>query len=158
MPISKKSAFLLVLLVGVVGVIIKFILDPFGKDGRMGVPKTETPSKKESAIPSPQAPAAFPTSQVKQVTANTSYGSPAGPEEVGFTLGLDANEVIVSADTTVKAADQASTSFQESFKANLSSVVVGKKLSDLSSIDKVGKASLTTNAFNQALAQMKSQL
>ena len=167
MAFSKKSAFLLVLLVGVVGVIMKFILDPFGGEEKQESPKTATAPKKEAqpvrqeqaqGTPAPAPSTTSVAGQTKQVTVTTSYGSPAGPEEVGFTLGVDTNGVIVSADTVVKAGDPASTNFQENFKANLPGAVVGKKLTDLTRIDKVGQASLTTGAFNQVLAQMKSQL
>ncbi len=51
-----------------------------------------------------------------------------------------------------------STKWQQNFAENLPAAVKGKKLSELSSIDKVAGASLTTAAFNQSLAQLKAQM
>lgn len=39
----------------------------------------------------------------------------------------------------------------------ITSKVVGMKISDLGSFDRVGGASLTTDAFNQAVVQLKAQ-
>lgn len=175
MAVSKKASLLVILLVGIVGVVVKFLLDPFGgKEPQVAVKKDEvvvenvpTQSAKpvettpaESATPAPvTAPTAAPAqATAKKLSLNTSYGSPAGPEEVGFVVTVDANGVIASAETIVKAADDKSINYQKSFQAGLPGAVVGKKLSDLTSIDKVGKASLTTNSFNASLAKLKSQM
>jgi hypothetical protein len=47
---------------------------------------------------------------------------------------------------------------QESFGSGAGAVLVGKKLSDLGAIDRVGGSSLTTNAFNTSIDKLKAQL
>ncbi len=171
MTVSKKALLLLVLLIGAVGVITKFLLDPFGskniapvavKKDEVVVENIPTQSGEKTGATTPQttAPSAgTPTAQTaKKLAINTTYGSPAGPEAVGFTLTVDANGVVIAADTTVKAGDSESIKYQERFQKELPGVIVGKKLSDLTSIDRVGRASLTTAAFNTSLSQLKAQL
>lgn len=94
----------------------------------------------------------------KSVTAKTSYKNPSGEDAVGFTLSVDAMGTIVDAKTDILATNDISKKRQTAFAEGLPAAVKGKKLSELSSIDKVGGSSLTTKSFNDALAQLKSQL
>jgi hypothetical protein len=182
MPISKKASLLAILLIGIVAVVMKFLLDPFGsKESSVAVKQDEVVVEPIPTVPTkpvepapvaptpapvvPTAPAPAPAQPIatapataKKLSVSTSYGSPAGEEKVGFTLNVDANGIITGTETAVKATDDKSIKYQNAFKGGLSGAVVGKKLSDLTSIDKVGKASLTTNAFNKALSQLKSQM
>jgi hypothetical protein len=175
MAVSKKAVFFVVLLVGAVSVAMKFLLDPFGskqvqspQSKELVVEEKATPTPKETEKVPPQTPttaestkeaALVPSAvQAKNLSVETSYTSPAGPEKVGFTLEVDTNGMVTKAETVVGASDDKSVSFQKNFQTNLSGAVVGKKLSDLTRIDKVGKASLTTGAFNAALSQLKAQL
>ncbi len=87
----------------------------------------------------------------------TSYVSPAGEEKVSFTLTVDGQGTITDAQTGVLAKSPISKMRQNSFAKDLPSALVGKKLADLSSIDRVGGSSLTTGAFNKALAELKAQ-
>jgi hypothetical protein len=77
---------------------------------------------------------------------------------VGFTLVVDNNGVITDAQTEVMGVAPTSKMRQESFAKELPKVVVGKKLADLTKVDRVGGSSLTTGAFNAALAKLKAQL
>ena len=106
----------------------------------------------EKTITAPVVPAA------KDVAIKTSYASPAGTDEVGFTLSVDAMGTIIGAKTDVLTAHPISKKRQEAFADGLLPVVKGKKLSELSSIDKVGGSSLTTKAFNDSLDELKAQL
>lgn len=92
------------------------------------------------------------------VSTTATYQSPAGPEEVGFSLVVDADGTIVEASTTVLAKSPISKMRQESFSENFSAAVAGKKLADLGAIDRVGGSSLTTGAFNQALQDLQAQI
>ena len=94
----------------------------------------------------------------KSVTTKAVYKNPAGEDEVGFTLSVDAMGVIVDAKTDILAVHDISKKRQTAFAEGLPAAVKGKKLSELSSIDKVGGSSLTTKSFNDALAGLKSQL
>lgn len=77
--------------------------------------------------------------------------------EVRFTLGLDAAGVITSValveDSTGVASDK-----QKEFAGELEVVIKGKKLSELSTVDRIGTSSYTTNAFNSAIDKLKAQL
>lgn len=92
------------------------------------------------------------------VTDATSYSNPGGSDEVSFTVTVDGAGVITKAETGVLAKNPTSKMRQESFAAALPAAIVGKKLSELSNIDRVGGSSLTTNAFNASLAKLKSQI
>ena len=94
----------------------------------------------------------------KSVSTKAVYKTPAGEDEVGFTLSVDASGVIVDAKADVLATHDISKKRQTAFAEELPAAVKGKKLSELASIDRVGGSSLTTKAFNDALTQLKSQL
>jgi hypothetical protein len=94
----------------------------------------------------------------RTVSARVSYNNPAGEDEVGVTLTLNKEGVIVATATEVLAAHEISKKRQESFASELTATLQGKKLSELTAIDRVGGSSLTTMAFNQALPQLKAQL
>ena len=175
MAISKKASFLLILLVGVVGIIMKFLLNPFSsKEAAKPVDNTEiviedVPGEVPTPIPTPTEPAPTPVAKVtspeipakattKKISLNTSYKSPAGMEDVGFVLNMDASGVVSSAEAIIHATNRESVKYQTSFRDNFNAAIVGKKLSDLSSVDRVGKASLTTGAFNASLSKLKAQI
>ena len=179
MAISKKASLFLILLVGAVGLIMKFLLNPFSsKEATESTNNTEVvvedvPSEVPTPAPVPaeSLPAPAPTSApiepsvetpvkatAKKISLNTSYKSPAGMEDVGFVLNVDASGVVKSAEAVVHATQRESVKYQNSFRDNFSTAVVGKKLSDLSRIDRVGKASLTTNASNASLSKLKAQI
>lgn len=94
----------------------------------------------------------------KELSVKTSYTNPGGSDEVGFTLVVDSTGVITDAKTETLATNPTSLIRQQSFASELPTVLKGKKLSELSQIDKVGGSSLTTAAFNKSLDQLKAQL
>lgn len=94
----------------------------------------------------------------KLLTLETTYQSPAQLEKVSFMVAVDPDGVITSAASSIQAENPVSVMRQESFAKDLPAVLVGKKLADLDQIDRVGGSSLTTGAFNKALAELKTQL
>ncbi|MBP9728196.1 MAG: hypothetical protein KBD27_02350 [Candidatus Moranbacteria bacterium] len=94
----------------------------------------------------------------KKVNARIAYNNPAGGDEVGFILTVNGEGTIVATTTEVLATHDISKKRQEAFAAGLTESLSGKKLSELTSIDRVGGSSLTTGAFNQALPQLKAAL
>lgn len=103
-------------------------------------------------------PAAENAGVVAEVSTSTSYDSPASTEQVRFVLFVDQAGVITDAQTEVLAKAPISIMRQEAFQKDLPAAVVGKKLSELQNIDRVGGSSLTTGAFNAALADLQAQL
>ncbi len=93
-----------------------------------------------------------------EVRTTTSYESPAGEEEVSFILMVDNEGIITEAQTEVLGKAPISITRQESFAAELPTAVVGKKLADLTNVDRVGGSSLTTGAFNAVLPELQNQL
>jgi len=113
------------------------------------------------SVPSNQSPAGVPAELpegIKRVTADAEYDSPGGLDLVGFTLDVDATGTIQAIQVEKKIANPESTKYQQSFANAIPAVVVGKKLAELTDLDVVGRASLTTDAFNQALPALKQQL
>lgn len=93
-----------------------------------------------------------------EVSAVISYQVPNGTDKVRFTLGLDDDKRIVSVKTTDVLAGDVSDEKQNEFSSNLLLVIQGKKLSELEAVDRVGTSSLTTDAFNSALPDLKAQI
>lgn len=131
-------------------------------------PETETaPAMEESTsapAPTSETAAVTPTEAAetitagKELTVTTSYKSPAADEKVGFTLVVDEDGVITDAKTEVLTTQPISIERQTKFAEGLPAAVKGKKLSELTKIDRVGGSSLTTGAFNAALKDLKAQL
>lgn len=94
----------------------------------------------------------------KMVKSEQTYTTPAGEEKVAFVVYVDANGVVTDAETTIGAKAPTSVMRQKSFAAELPTVLKGKKLSELTKIDRVGGSSLTTGAFNKALTDLKAQI
>lgn len=94
----------------------------------------------------------------KKLNTKTSYKNPAGEDEVGFNLMVNGEGVIVDATVDILAIHAVSKTRQLAFSEGLAGAIKGKKLSELSAIDRVGGSSLTTGAFNSSLAQLKEQL
>ena len=88
-------------------------------------------------------------------TQTGSYQSPAGPEEVGVTLTLEA-DVVTAVEVEPMPDNPTTTMYQERFAGGISDAIVGKKLDDLA-VDKVAGSSLTSGGFNEATDKIKSE-
>ncbi len=95
------------------------------------------------------APAPDATTPPTTKTETVSYTNPSGSDEVEFSLTVT-DGVITSVSATPKAKNEISTKLQTAFAEEISSKVVGMKISDLN-LAAVGGASLTTGAFNKFL-------
>lgn len=98
------------------------------------------------------------TADGETVTTQTTYMSPGGEEAVRFTLVVDEDGVIEEATTDVLAKSPTSILRQTSFAEAFPTVLVGKKLSELTNVDRIGGSSLTTAAFNKSLADLQAQI
>jgi len=94
----------------------------------------------------------------KKLSTKVSYKNPAGEDEVGFNVTVNSEGVVVDATADVLAIHAISQTRQLAFSQGLGAALKGKKLSELTSIDRVGGSSLTTDAFNASLPQLKAQL
>jgi hypothetical protein len=157
--IKKSTVLLGVLAVAALAAVWKFVMQPKETAAPTATP---APSAEKKAAPQVAAPAPVvptqPVAAAKQASAMKSYPNPAGMDDVRFTLSVDGMGVITDAKTDILAVHDISKKRQEAFAAGLPAAVNGKKLTELTAIDKVGGSSLTTQAFNEALGDLKSQL
>lgn len=86
--------------------------------------------------------------------ATTSYSTPGGQESLGLTVTI-ANNTIANITLDQKAKSGESMQYQSDFAAGYKSLVVGKKVNDIS-LSRVAGSSLTCNGFNTALDQIKT--
>lgn len=94
----------------------------------------------------------------REVSTIATYQSPGGTDKVRFTIGLDAGGRVVAVKSTdALKGDEVSENLTK-FSTGLLLVIRGKKLSELTAVDRIGKSSLTTTAFNASLPNMQKQL
>jgi hypothetical protein len=88
--------------------------------------------------------------------ASATYTTPGrSSHNVNITLTLTGDVITASNVTFTGDDNKTSAGLQTKFAAAYQTQVVGKKIDDVS-LARVGGASLTTNAFNQALAEVKA--
>ena len=88
-------------------------------------------------------------------SATGTYSTPGGTELIGVKVTV-VNGQITQASVTQMGKSPTAKDKQEEFATGFKPVVVGKALSSLN-LDKVSGASLTTNGFNDALEQIRTQ-
>lgn len=88
-------------------------------------------------------------------TANASYNTPGGPQDLGVSITLK-SDVITEVTITEGAKDAVSQKFQDQFAAGYKVLVVGKNIDDVQ-LTKVSGSSLTPGGFNDALNAIKVQ-
>lgn len=110
-------------------------------------PTTETSSTGSSNV----ADATYKDGTYK---ASGSYQSPGGTETIDLTVVLE-DSVIKSTDLANHPATRDSEDYQGRFISGYKSLVVGKKIDDVS-LNRVSGSSLTSGGFNRALEQIKS--
>ena len=88
-------------------------------------------------------------------TETGTYQSPAGREEVGVTLTLEA-DVVTAVEVEPMPSNPTTETYQGRFAGGISDTIVGRKLDELS-VDKVAGSSLTSGGFNEATDKIKSE-
>ena len=94
----------------------------------------------------------------REVSVVAEYKTPKSTDKVRFAVTIDSNGAIEAVRTTDVLKGDAATEKLQAFSQELLVVIRGKKLSELNSVDRIGKSSLTTAAFNAALPNLKAQL
>ena len=95
---------------------------------------------------------------VREVSSVATYEAPGGTDKVRFTIGLDTGGRVVSVTSTDALKGDTVSENLAKFSDGLLLVIRGKKLSELTAVDRIGKSSLTTTAFNSVLPDLKKQL
>lgn len=94
--------------------------------------------------------------EAKSYTENVSYLTPARTEhKMAVTLKV-ANGIVTEADVVYDGGAGYSNPSQERFDGAVSAEVIGKPLAEIS-LSRVGGASLSTNAFNEAVLKIQAQ-
>lgn len=90
-----------------------------------------------------------------QYSSDINYSVPGSQNTISVTLTINSDTIT---DITVNDSysDRESDRYITGFESSIESKVVGKKISNIS-LSRVGGASLTTNAFNRALNNIKNQ-
>jgi uncharacterized protein with FMN-binding domain len=88
-------------------------------------------------------------------SADGSYVSPGGREEIAVTVTVKSNLITAVTVTTIKA-DSEGAHYESQFAGGISAVAVGKSLATLR-VGTVAGASLTSQAFNSSLATIRSE-
>lgn len=94
----------------------------------------------------------------REVSAVATYEVPGGTDKVRFTIGLDTGGRVVSVKSSDVLKGDAVSENLAKFSSGLLVVIKGKKLSELTAMDRIGKSSLTTAAFNASLPDLQKQL
>lgn len=105
----------------------------------------------------PTTPVVAPPQKKGEVSAEVTYEVPEASltHHVKFTLLLDDAGAITEAKM-VELPKEESSEKQKEFGQNLTIMVKGKKLTELTQVDKVGKSTLTTDAFNSVIDELKT--
>jgi hypothetical protein len=96
-----------------------------------------------------------PAADIRTLRETVFFEYPGGSHTIAFVVTLDAAQTI----TNIEGADidPANQGRIADFVSEVSTIVVGQPLADLTPLARVGGASLTTTAFNEAIANMQQQ-
>ena len=151
------TALIVIVLVGIVATAIIVINMQNSKDDA-----TETTTSEQAnpdgteATTTPEGSNSTIASNYKDGTysATGSYSSPGGRESIELTVTI-AGGVITSTSLVENATSGEAKSYQDDFASGYKSLVVGKNVDEVS-LSRVAGSSLTSNGFNAALDQIKS--
>lgn len=140
------AALIVIVLVGIVTSIVLVV----NAANQEEATQTSTQSTQQSSGSSTD------TSNYKDGTyeATISYLTPGGPESIGVTVTIAGGQ-ITSTELAQFAESHDAKHYQQVFANNYQDHVVGKSVNEVS-LSRVAGASLTSNGFNNALEQIKS--
>lgn len=102
----------------------------------------------------PKSISATPQQDTK-LSTKVNYSVPNSTQSLGVTITLQ-NNIVISVSTTHSYGGK-SKKYQQNFENNYKSQVIGKNINNLN-LSRVSGASLTTNAFNQAIRSFRNSL
>ena len=156
--ITQRTALVSVLLaIGMAGVLV-YVSRPFDDEVLSSGDRSQVSIAGKAAVKGARTAHLVIIPGQKKVSATTSYTSPAGSENIGFSLLVNADGTIEDAMVDVLATNDISKKRQEAFGDALVDAIKGKNLKNIEALDSIGGSLLTTNAFNSVLENLKSQL
>jgi len=145
------AALIVIVLIGIVATAVIVINMDKGTD-------TETTQTTDTTTPASDTDTNTDavTSAYKDGTysATGSYSSPGGRESIKLTVTIK-DGIIVSTSLDEKASNGEAKEYQDDFDSGYKTLVVGKNIDEVS-LSRVAGSSLTSNGFNDALDEIKS--
>lgn len=89
-------------------------------------------------------------------TTKGSYRSPAQTEDVEFTFTIKGGlveDVVLVKESSIPMSEK----YQDMFMEGIKKEIIGKKLSEIGTFDRVNGSSLTPKGFNQAMTELKQK-
>jgi len=150
------TALIVIVLVGIVATAIIVINTQNSKDDTAETTTSEqtTPSASETTTPEDSDATIAGNYKDGTYSATGSYSSPGGRESIELTVTI-AGGVITSTSLVENATSGEAKNYQDDFASGYKSLVVGKNVDEVS-LSRVAGSSLTSNGFNAALDQIKS--
>jgi hypothetical protein len=113
-------------------------------------------SSRATAVASVSVTPTAPTTVSKTFSANGSYNTPGGEEEITVDLTLN-GRTITAVKTSAPATNPVSKQYQQKFASGISGQVVGKSIDGLS-LGEINGSSLTGEGFNNALNEIRTKI
>jgi hypothetical protein len=111
-----------------------------------------TPQQPRPAVTAPASSA----EQTIEYSTSVTYDVPGDSQSLSVKLTLQ-NNIVINVSTSLSMSGGESSGYQKRFASSYKSQVLNKNIKDIS-LSRVGGASLTTEAFNQAIAKIKNSL
>ncbi|MDB5167098.1 MAG: Hep Hag family protein [Candidatus Saccharibacteria bacterium] len=109
-----------------------------------------------SSTPSTASSSSSATYKDGTYTANGSFYTPDGTEQIGVTLTLASNKITAVSIDSSSIYSGTSAEYTDRFSSGISSVVVGKNIADVQ-VYRISGASLTPMGFNNALSAIENE-
>jgi hypothetical protein len=127
--------------------------------GSIVAPVTTTPTTPAPVVTTPTTPTTpvvtTPVGANQTAQQSIIYSVPGGTAQAQFTLVYDTQGVAQSISAITIAGNTESKTFITKFANSIATSVVGKAISSIPTLSRIGGASLTTWAFNQFIASIK---
>ena len=149
------TALIVIVLIGIVATAI-IVINTQNSDKQTAETTTDEPATPPTTTTDTTTSSSTDVSNYKDGTygATGSYSSPGGRESIELTVTI-AGGVITSTSLVENATSGEARGYQDDFANGYKSLVVGKNVDEVS-LSRVAGSSLTSNGFNAALDQIKS--
>lgn len=152
---TKLTIILIIGAIGVLGLTTLFIQDGDNNSNTNEIESTIVPTQREEAVIKEQG-STNQTIDLATYAASLEYRVPEHRESISVSLDLEGTTVKdYSIDYSASPGD--SQEYQERFANSISSELVGKDINEIS-VSRIGGASLTTQAFMDAIEDIKNQV
>ena len=147
------AAIIVVVLIGVaIAAAITVNKDSANKETTNPAPSTQNTPTESTPSQSPDSS----TSSYKNGTyvATGSYSTPGGRESIELTVQIS-NDIVTATNLKQNAMTSEAKEYQQRFASGYKDLIVGKDINEVS-LSRVAGSSLTSNGFNTALEQIKT--